>query len=443
MTLPRFILELQNRENRDRCLQAIRTRYLLTLAVWTFVMTAYLLWGMTFYLMPIHIVVGLVLLINTVSYYLTRRWQFPLTVAIVSIIADVIAITVLIHFTGGFNSMFFALYLVQILGVSLFLNLQFSALMIAWTVILVGAMKVLESAGVIAISSLFIPTSYSEFTDTVIWLIFQGMAFCLVAFLGGNLSNKLKFREGELERKKEVEKLYEALQKTNESKTRLLVNVSHHLRTPLTSIVGFSELLLAKDEGRPQWEQFAEIIHSESQYLTRLVNDVLYLSNLETDEVEWHMTKMNISKLVTEAVDAMQGSALQKGLTLTVDSRAASLLVYGDFDRLKDVVTRLIDNAIKFTIEGTIKVGITGEEDSACVYISDTGIGIPPDIKDRVFEPLEQIYKARHKEVPQRTGLGLAICKVVIQHHEGKIWFESEPGRGSTFYFTLPLVRTR
>ena len=177
--------------------------------------------------------------------------------------------------------------------------------------------------------------------------------------------------------------------------------------------------------------------------MTRLVNDVLYLSNLETDEVEWHMTKMNISKLVTEAVDTMQGSALQKGLTLTVDSRAASLLVYGDFDRLKDVVTRLIDNAIKFTIEGAIKVGITGEEDSACVYISDTGIGIPPDIKDRVFEPLEQIYKARHKEVPQRTGLGLAICKTMIQHHEGKIWFESEPGRGSTFYFTLPLVRTR
>ncbi len=443
MTLPKFILELQDRKNRDRCLQAIRTRYLLTLAVWTFVMAAYFLWGMTFYLMPIHIVVGLVLLINTVSYYLTRRWQFPLSVAIFSTIADVIAITALVHFTGGFNSMFFALYLVQILGVSLFLNLQFSALMIAWVVILVGATKVLESVGIIAISSLFIPTSYSEFTDTVIWLIFQGMTFCLVAFLGGNLSNKLKFRERELERKKEVEKLYEALQKTNESKTRLLVNISHHLRTPLTSIVGFSELLLAKDEGRPQREQFAGIIHSESQHLTRLVNDVLYLSNLETDEVEWHMTKMNISKLVTEAVDTMQGSALQKGLTLTVDSRAASLLAYGDFNRLKDVVTRLIDNAIKFTIEGAIKVGITGEEDSACVYISDTGIGIPPDIKDRVFEPLEEIYKTEHKDIPQRTGLGLAICKAVIQHHRGKIWFESEPGRGSTFYFTLPQVRTR
>jgi signal transduction histidine kinase len=106
-------------------------------------------------------------------------------------------------------------------------------------------------------------------------------------------------------------------------------------------------------------------------------------------------------------------------------------------------VVRLIDNAIKFTIEGAIKVGITDEKDSVCVYISDTGIGITPDIKDRVFEPLEQIYKTEHKEVPQRTGLGLAICKAVIQHHGGKIWVESELDKGSIFYFTLPQVKTR
>ncbi|GAI33459.1 unnamed protein product, partial [marine sediment metagenome] len=137
------------------------------------------------------------------------------------------------------------------------------------------------------------------------------------------------------------------------------------------------------------------------------------------------------------------GLALQKGLTLTVDSHAAPLLIYGDFDGLKDVMTRHIDNAIKFTVEGAIKVGITREEDNACLYVSDTGIGIAPDIKDRVFEPLEEIYKTGYKDVPQRTGLGLAICTAVIRHHGGKIWFESQPGRGSTFYFTVPLARTR
>lgn len=444
MALPKFILELQGRENRDRCLQAVRTRYLLILGVWTFVMATYLVWGMTFYLlMPIHIVAGLTLLVNTVAYSLTRRWEFPLIVAIVTTIADVIAITVLIYFTGGLDSMFFALYLVQILGVSLFLNLPFSALMVAWTMILVGTMKLLELVGLIATSSLFIPTTHSEVTDIIIWLILQAMIFSLVAFLGGNLSNKLKFRERELRRKRGLEELYEALQKADAAKARLLVNVSHNLRTPLTAILGFSELLLGKDESEARREQFAKIIHTESKHLTRVVNDILYLSQLEAGGVEWYMVETDISKLITEAVDTMLSLALQKGLTLTVDSHAASLVIYGDFDRLKDVVTRLIDNAIKFTVEGAIKVGITSEADNACVSVSDTGIGIAPDIRDRVFEPLEEIYKTEHKDVPQRTGLGLAICKAVIRHHEGEIWFDSEPGRGSTFYFTLPLVRTK
>ncbi len=443
MTLPRFILELQNIENRDRYLQAIRTRYLLILGVWTFVMATYLLWGMTFYLIPIHIVTGLVLVVNTASYYLTRRWQFPLIVAIVSITTDVIAITALVYFTGGLSSIFFLLYLVEILGVSLFLNLSASVFMIVWALILVGTMKLLESAGAIATSSRFIPTTDSEFNDTVIWLIFQAMTLSLVAFLGGTLSGKLKSKERELERKQELEKLYETLQKAHEAKARLLINVSHNLRTPLTSILGFSELLLDEDKSASQQAEFARIIHSESQYVTRLVNSILYLSELEAGGIEWHLVETDILKIATETVSTRQDSAHQKGLTLTIDNRAASSLVYGDFERLIDVMSRLIDNAIRFTIKGDIKVGITSEADNARVYVSDTGIGIAPDIGARVFEPLAEIYRTGHQDASHRTGLNLAICKAVIGYHGGKIWIESEPGKGSTFYFTLPLAKTR
>ncbi len=443
MTLPKFVLELQNRENRDRFLQAIRTRYLLILVVWTFVIVTYLIWGMTFYLTPIHIVFGVITVVNTIYYYLTRRWQFSLLVAIVSNITDVIAISFLVYFTGGLQSMFFTLYLIQILGVSLFLNLPFGALVIAWAVAVIGAMNVLESVGLIASSSLFIPTTYSEFTNMFIWLIFQAVTLSFVAFLGGNLSGKLKFHERELKRKRDLEKLYEELRMANETKTRLLVNVSHNLRTPLTSILGFSELLSSRDEGDLQREEFAKIIYSESQHLTRLVDDVLYLSQLEIDNMVWHVTETDILKLTIEVVKAKQASALQKGLTLTVDSGDIPPLIYGDFDRLTDVISRLIDNAIRFSTEGAIKVGIANGEDEVCVYVSDAGIGIAPDIKDRIFEPLEEIYRDGYKGVPQRTGLGLAICKLVIQHHGGRLWFESELGRGSTFYFTLPQVRTR
>ena len=434
-------LDLQDIENRDKYLQAIRIRYLLILGIWTFVVTTYLALGMTFYLMPIHIVVGLILVVNTVSYYLTRRWQFPLIAAIVSIITDIIAITVLVYFTGGFNSIFFLLYLVEILGVSLFLNLPSSAFMIVFAIILIGIMKLLELVGLIAASSLFIPTTYSEFTDTAIWLMFQVMTLGLVAFLGGTLSSKLKSKERELKQKIELEKLYEALRKVDESKARLLANVSHNIRTPLTSILGFSELLLLKDVSESQRDEFTKIIHGESQHLARLVKDTIYLWQLE-GEIEWHMVEVDTLKIVTEAADAMQNLALQKGLSLTVDSRAASLLVCGDFNGLKDVTIRLLDNAIKFTVAGTIKVGITSEENNARIYISDTGIGIAADIGDRIFEPLVEIYKTEHENVPQRTGLGLAICKAVVRYHGGKIWFESKPGEGSIFYFTVLKVKT-
>ena len=366
----------------------------------------------------------------------------PLFTAIFTSITDVIAITVLVYFTGGFNSIFFTLYLVQILGVSLFLNLPFSALMVVWSVVLVGTTRVLESAGLITASSLYTPTTEVKLTYIIIWLIFQAMTLCLVAFLGGNLSSKLKSKDRELERKKELEKLYTALQKADETKARLLVNISHNLRTPLTSLVGFSELLIGAESDEQQRQDFAKIIHSESKHLSHLVNNLLYLAQLEADRVEWHMVEMDISQIVTEAADSMQALATQKGLTLTVDSHTIPIFIYGASDSLKDVVIRLIDNAIKFTLEGTIKIGINREDSNTCVYVSDSGIGITPDAKDRLFEPLSEIYKTAYKDVPQRTGLGLSICKAVIQHHGGKIWFESKPGRGSTFYFTLPLVTT-
>lgn len=439
--LPTFVIDLRDRTNQERSLQAIRTRFLLILGVWTFVVCTYLLWGMSYYLNAIHIVCGVTLLANAVAYSLMRRWELPLTITIISTFADMLAITFLVYFTGGLNSLFFALYLIQILGVSLLLNLSFSAIMVVWAVALVATMKALESAGIIPNSALFIPTTANDTTDIIIWLVFQAIMFCLVAFLGGNLSNKLKSNQRELAQKRDIEKAYEALRQANESKSRLLANVSHNLRTPLTSIIGFSELLVSEEQPEEERQEFARIIHGESRYLARLVSDTFYLSELQGEPAAWNMMETDISKITAEVVNDQKQSASERGVTLVVDCPKTPLIVYGDPASLKDVVARITDNAVKFTEGGKVIIKATEDGEYACVSVADTGIGIPADIHGTIFEPLEQIYKTDHKTVPQRTGLGLAICRAVIEHHHGRIWFESEPNEGSTFYFTLPLSK--
>ena len=116
-------------------------------------------------------------------------------------------------------------------------------------------------------------------------------------------------------------------------------------------------------------------------------------------------------------------------------------MVYGNYNGLKDVVYRLVDNAIQYTPQGSVTIQTAKDGDVALFSITDTGIGIPGGIGDKIFEPLGEIYKTNYKLVSQRTGLSLAICKIMIEHHGGKIWFESQPDQGSTFSFTLPRAK--
>lgn len=437
--LPSFVLDLQDKSNQERSLQAIRTRFLLILAVWTFIVVTYILWEMSYNLNAVHIVCGVTLLINAIAYSMTRRWELPLAIIITSTFADMLAITILIYFTGGLNSMFFPLYLIQILGVSLLLNLYFSAIMVVWAVALVATMKALESAGIIASSATFIPTTYSDITDVVIWLVFQAITFCLVAFLGGNLSSKLKSNQMELKRKLDIEKTYEALRKANESKSRLLTNVSHNLRTPLTSIIGFSELLVGRELCTSEGEQYADIICREAQSLAHLLSDSFYLTELQEERPPWKAAATNISDIINRTIEHFRDDAEHKSLTLKFEESIPMMTVYGDASSLRETMFRLVDNAIKFTPRGSVTIKAVRNGEHALISIADTGIGIPDNVHDIVFEPLGEIYKTEHKAVPQRTGFGLAICRAIIEHHDGKIWFESEPDHGTTFYLTLPL----
>jgi len=247
----------------------------------------------------------------------------------------------------------------------------------------------------------------------------------------------------------ELQTAYQKLKELDQLKDSVLSTVSHELRTPLTSIKGFAEILLNYgDEDKETQREFLTIINEESDRLTRLLDDFLDLARIESGRIRWKKTKLTIPQVIESAMNATHALSAQKDLDVDADLEPDLPSVLGDWDRLVQVVTNLLSNAIKFTPEGgRILVGVKllkGDQagntsDIIRVSVADSGIGIAPEDHEHIFEKFGQAGETL-TDKPKGTGLGLPISKEIVGHYGGSIWVESELGKGSTFYFTLPLV---
>ena len=259
-----------------------------------------------------------------------------------------------------------------------------------------------------------------------------------------------KTMEYELEKKvEELEKANEQLRELDRLKDNFLSTVSHELRTPLTSIKSFAEILLNYEEDRGTQREFLGIINEESERLTRLINDFLDLSKIQAGRVQWQTAEVSLSAVAEAAVNITRPVLEKEKLNLTVDIEPGLPLVLSDKDRLQQVFTNLLGNAVKFTPEGGnvgIKVWLSkgdvtpDKPDMVTVSISDSGIGIAPENHEKIFEKFGQVGDVL-KDRPKGTGLGLPICRKIIENFGGKIWVESELGKGSTFFFTMPIAK--
>ena len=241
----------------------------------------------------------------------------------------------------------------------------------------------------------------------------------------------------------------------NASKSDFLANVSHELRTPLVSILGFARLvqkrleerifpLLPSQEERTQRaasqvEENIAIILTEGQRLTTLINNLLDLEKIEAGRIEWHFQPLDMKGIIRKAVEAT--ASLFEGRPLSLQVQAPDELpeVTGDPDKLLQVLINLISNAVKFTQEGVITVEAQQRDRQLVICVSDPGIGIDPADQARVFEKFTQVGSALTGK-PGGTGLGLSISKEIVEYHGGRIWLESELGKGSTFSFSLPAL---
>ena len=256
------------------------------------------------------------------------------------------------------------------------------------------------------------------------------------------------------ERAKLIAQLGEAniqLRELDRLKSAFLANISHELRTPMNSIIGYSDLLLDGVDGRINEEQEKSLgkITDNAKHLLQLINNLLDLSKIESGKIEIEAVHFNLKGLIDSVVPFFEGMITKKGLTLDIDIEENLPSVYGDEDKIKHVLINLLNNAIKFTHEGGIIIrakisdrGIQPGESPifAEVCVEDTGIGIKDEDLDKIFKKFMQADISASRKY-EGTGLGLSIARGLIALHNGMIWVTSEYGKGSQFYFTIPLKK--
>ena len=208
--------------------------------------------------------------------------------------------------------------------------------------------------------------------------------------------------------------------------------MSHEIRTPLNAIVGFSHLLNSTDEPEDR-DEFVRIIENNNELLLQLIGDILDLSKIEAGTLEFVEATVDINALIEETVRSLQLRAEAKGITLRFEERLPECNILTDHNRLSQLLTNLITNSIKFTKTGGIAVGYALQKDGMLrFHVTDTGCGIAPDKQSEIFMRFVKL-----DSFAQGTGLGLPICKTIVTRMGGEIGVESEPGKGSTFWFTV------
>jgi len=244
----------------------------------------------------------------------------------------------------------------------------------------------------------------------------------------------------------ELENARRSAEEAKEFRGKFLANMSHELRTPLNAIIGFSETMLEFPimyDDVPLPEAYARDlrqIYTSGRQLLHVINDILDLAKVDAGKLEVHLTETDVTPIMHAVISTAKGLLGKKPVSLEMEIPQPLPGVYVDETRFRQILLNLYSNAVKYTDEGFIKLRAEVQADELIVHVQDTGLGIDPEFHDKLFREFQQA-KASGRDPRSGSGLGLAISKQLVELMGGRIWMQSEVGKGSTFSFAVPLFK--
>ena len=451
LRLQKDISQLGAKEKLNRLKWSVAVRYIMISAVAIITLVGHEV-GFQFDLIGVLIASTIAFIFNLTSNLVYQSIYYPRFWPYIGIFLDMIVITLIVHATGGIESIFLPLYLLQLVGT----NVHFSKIAAPLNLVFGGGLFVtlviLEYTGGIP----HVATGVIREQLYLNEIYFFGVAFTMITLMGistyrsGYVVRSLQTVEGELLKanqelirlNKIYSKINRRLKEIDQMKTEFISVASHQMRTPLSGVKWVLRMILDGDLGdlNSQQREMLNKGYQTNERMIALINDLLNVSRIEEGRFQYRFVRASLEDVVDRAVRDLRVTTAKKKVKLEYNEPDQGLpKVSMDVDKISLAIQNLVDNASKYTPQGgKIIISLKHEDQKLIFSISDTGVGIPAEQHGRIFSKFFRADNVIRMQT-DGSGLGLFISKAIIENHKGSIWFESTEGKGTTFYFSLPV----
>lgn len=417
----------------------IRLRWLAAAGVLVFAVVGDRLLKLQFAIAPFIFIGIFIALYNAAFLLLAHRvrpvgkWTNRFAFAQVGI--DILTLTVLMHFGGGIENPFISYFLFHTIIAAILLPWRKVVLQVLFASACIAGVTIAELAGLVAhrhIEGLSSVEFYNNWKFAIVAVFAIITTLCVTAFLAASIAQRLH------EREKQLAQANATLKEQDRIKSQYVMRVAHDLAGPAAMITSCLQLVTKGLTG-PIPEKALDMVQSaqrKSKFLGHLIKDLLSLSRIKAAK-KIPKTEVKLQEIINQVFEDLQQRVVEKNLTLEQKLPAALPTVYGNAEAIHELFCNLVTNAVKYTlVGGQVEVTASNKGGEVLVKVQDNGVGIPPEALPRIFE---EFYRADNVKVEamEGTGLGLSIVKQILSTHGGKIWVESEQGKGTTFSFTL------